>query len=108
VSPFVASNQPGREPSMSVLATGAFWAATVERAVRTTAQAAIGVLTTNATGLAEIDWAAAGSVVGIATALSVLTSIAATGVGNVGPSLSAEVLTPPAPPIPADDAPPEH
>lgn len=88
---------------MSVLATAAFWGATAERAIRTAAQAAIGVLTTNATGLADIDWAAAASVVGVATALSVLTSIVASGVGNAGPSLSSEVLTPPAAPIAADD-----
>jgi hypothetical protein len=87
---------------MSVLAAGAFWAATLERAVRTAAQSAIGVLTANAATPLEIDWSQAAVVVGVATALSVLTSIVASGVGNVGPSFTTEELTPPAPPVPVD------
>lgn len=88
---------------MSVLATGAFWGAAFERAVRTAAQAAIAVLSTNATQLADIDWEAGLFAVGVATALSLLTSIGASGIGNAGPSLASEVLTPPAAPVKADD-----
>lgn len=88
---------------MSVLATGAFWAATAERAVKTAAQSGIAILTTNATGILDVDWQQGLSVVGLATAVSVLTSVASAGAGNAGPSLSAEVLTPPATPVDADD-----
>ncbi|HOY80518.1 MAG TPA: holin [Rhodoglobus sp.] len=79
---------------MSVLTTGKFWAATVERAVSTAAQSAIGVLTANTTGVAEIDWAAGLTVVGVATALSVLKAVAAVNLGEPGPGIgSAEALT---------------
>lgn len=79
---------------MSVLATGAFWAATLERCVKTAAQAAVALLTTNVTGILEVDWAQAGSVVGLATVVSVLTSIASAGAGNPGPSLASETTVP--------------
>lgn len=57
-----------------------FWRDTAERAIRTAAQAAVGVLT--ATSVQAIDWPAAGITVGVATAVSVLMSIGATGVGD--------------------------
>ena len=78
---------------MSILATGAFWAALAERACKTAAQAAVALLTTNVTGILEVDWAQAGSVVGLATVVSVLTSIASAGAGNPGPSLASETTT---------------
>lgn len=94
--------------TMSVLTTGAFWAATAERAIRTAAQTGISVLTVDAatkvTGVADIDWSQTASIVGLATLLSVLFSVVGSNVGNAGPSFSKEVLTPPAPPIPADPA----
>lgn len=79
---------------MSVLATKEFWAATVERAVKTAAQAAATLLTTNVTGVLEVDWAQAGSVIGLAALYSLVTSIASAGVGNDGPSLATEKLDP--------------
>jgi hypothetical protein len=91
---------------MSVLTTGAFWAAAIERAVKTAAQGTLAVLATNVTGITDVDWSQLGSIVGLAALVSVLTSIASIGVGNAGPSLSAEVLTPPAAPVPADPPPP--
>lgn len=52
------------------------WAvATAERAVKTAAQTAIASISTTA-ALDEIDWAVVGSVTGLATLLSVLTSVA--------------------------------
>lgn len=79
---------------MSVLTTGKFWAATAERAVSTAAQSAIGVLTANTTDVATIDWTAGATIVGVATALSVLKAIAAVNVGQPGPSFGAEELPP--------------
>jgi hypothetical protein len=87
---------------MSVLTTGAFWAATVERAVRTAAQTAFGILTTNAATPLEIDWQQTALATALAAGLSILMSLGATGVGNVGPSFTTEELTPPAPAVPAD------
>lgn len=77
---------------MSVLATAAFWGATVERAVKTAAQTGVAILTTNVTGILDVDWSQGLSVVGLATAVSVLTSVASAGVGNEGPSLGGEEL----------------
>ncbi|MGG6652022.1 UNVERIFIED_CONTAM: holin [Salmonella enterica subsp. enterica serovar Weltevreden] len=59
-----------------------------ERAGRTAAQSAVGILTVDATGLLDIDWAGVASVVGLAAIVSVLTSIAGSQVGTAGdPSL---------------------
>lgn len=91
---------------MSVLRTGAFWAAAVERAVRTAAQTALGVLTAAGATPLDIDWKEAGLAVLVASAISLLMSIVATGVGNVGPSFATEELSPPAPPVPAEPAAP--
>lgn len=78
---------------MSVLTTGAFWGATIERAVSTAAQSAIGVLTAAQANLAEIDWQAGLTIVGVATALSVLKAVAAVNIGSAGPGVgTAETL----------------
>jgi hypothetical protein len=87
---------------MSVLTTGAFWSAAIERAVKTAAQSVLVVLGVGATTPADIDWKEALLGAGIGALMSLLTSIASSGVGNVGPSLTSEVLSPPAPEIPAD------
>lgn len=49
----------------------------VERAVRTAAQAALGVVGAGTMGLLDVDWATVGSVAGLAAVVSVLTSVAA-------------------------------
>lgn len=64
-------------------ATGAFWADTFERAVRTAAQAALGVIGAEQLGLLDVDWSVAGSVAGLAAVVSLLTSVAAGGTGDV-------------------------
>ena len=61
---------------MSVYATKAFWAGTFERAVKTLAQSLIAVIGTGTLGILEVDWLTALSVAGLATVLSVLTSVA--------------------------------
>ena len=74
--------------------TRAFWTATAERAVKTAAQTAAALLVAAGTGLLDSDWTATASVSGMAALLSVLTSIGSAGVGNPGPSLTTEELTP--------------
>jgi hypothetical protein len=79
---------------MSVLTTREFWAAAGERAAKTAAQFAVGILTVASVTPADIDWqqVAAGS--GLAALVSVLMSVASAGVGNNGPSLASEELRP--------------
>lgn len=64
---------------MSKYASRSFWIDTLDRAVATTAQAAIGVLTAGVTGLLEVDWVQGASVAGLAGLVSVLTSVALRG-----------------------------
>ncbi len=61
-----------------------------ERAIKTAAQAAVGVLA--GTTLGALDWGQAGMIVATATVASVLSSVASAGVGAKGsPSLIPEV-----------------
>ena len=55
-----------------------------ERAVKTAAQSAVGVLSAGALGVLDVDWGAVGSVAGLAAVVSVLTSIASSGFGRNG------------------------
>lgn len=72
--------------------THTFWVALAERAARTFAQALAAFLVASTTGLLEVDWAQALSVSGMATLLSVLTSLAAGASSPAsGPSLGTEV-----------------
>lgn len=54
-----------------------FWDYAGERAYKTSAQASLAAIGTGATGLIEVDWLTVLSVSGLATAMSVLTSILA-------------------------------
>jgi hypothetical protein len=76
---------------MSIYATGAFWAATAERAVKTAAQSFVGSVGVTAV-LSEINWEVVGGVTAVAALLSVGTSIASAKIGGEGPSLGAEVV----------------
>ena len=68
---------------MEKWATGAFWGDAFERAVRTAAQAALGLIGTEAVGLLDVTWPVVGSAAGLAAVVSLLTSLAAGGVGDV-------------------------
>lgn len=78
---------------MSVLTTGAFWAATAERAVRTVAQAAIAAIGTSVVALPDVNWPVVAGTAGLAGVLSVLMSVAAS-TGSSGPSFGTEELKP--------------
>jgi hypothetical protein len=66
--------------------------ALAERATKTFAQTLVAALTAGATDLLSVGWVQALSVAGMATLLSVLTSIGSAGFGNDGPSLAGEKL----------------
>jgi Putative lactococcus lactis phage r1t holin len=75
--------------------TGAFWKAATERAVRTIAHTLIALLATGddvGLNIVTVNWAGALSAAAIAAVLSVMTSLAASGVGNPGPSLAGETI----------------
>lgn len=68
--------------------TRQFWTLTAERAVKTFAQALAAVLAASGVGLLSADWKVALSTAGMATVVSVLTSVASSGVGPAdSPSL---------------------
>jgi len=64
---------------MSKYANKKFWVDTFDRAVATFAQAAVGALTADVTGLIDVAWPGLVSVAGLAALVSVLTSVAFRG-----------------------------
>lgn len=77
--------------------TLAFLKATLERAVRTAAQAAVGLVAGDGLGVLDVDWGVVGSVSGLAAIVSVLMSVAAGAVSpSTGPSFGTEVPSDPA------------
>jgi Putative lactococcus lactis phage r1t holin len=73
-----------------------FWAATAERAVKTFAQTLAALLVADGTDLLSTLWTDRLSVAGMAAVVSLLTSVASSGSGGSGPSLTnAEVLSKP-------------
>ena len=87
------------------MTTAQFWAATLERAVKTAAQVAAALIGTGAVGVTELDWAQIGSVAATAAVVSVLTSLASDRIGTPGPSLVGEAVTVP-PPLEVDQGEP--
>ena len=79
-----------------------FWKATAERAVKTFAQTLMALLGAGQAGLMDADWAVALSTAGMATLLSVLSSVGSTRVGESSdPSALHEVSRPRAPQVAA-------
>ncbi len=70
----------------------AFWAAAFERAVKTFAQSLAALLAADGAGLVGASWWAHLSVAGMASVLSILTSVASSGVRKGGPSLASESI----------------
>jgi hypothetical protein len=87
--------------------TRTFWAQSAERAIKTFAQAALAVLTVGGLNLMTVHWGSVAATAGLAALISVLTSIASSGVGGNSPSLVRTTAQPgPAPetaatPVPA-------
>ncbi len=61
-----------------------FWKDAAERAVKTFAQVAATFLVVGTTGVLEVDWLQVVSVSGVAALVSVLTSLASSGIGTEG------------------------
>jgi hypothetical protein len=61
---------------MSKFADPRFWVDTIDRAIATFAQAALGAMGAGTVGLIAVEWGAVLSVAGFAALVSVLTSIA--------------------------------
>lgn len=77
--------------------TKKFWEDAAERAVRTFAQALLAILGAGAVNIMTVDWVQALSVAVGAAILSILTSVASSGVGAKGsPSLLPEAGASPA------------
>ena len=68
-----------------------FWRFTSERAIKSFAQSLLAVLSVGGLGLLEVNWITALSTAGMATLLSVLTSI---GSAQVGPNDNPSVIAP--------------
>ncbi|MDT0381445.1 holin [Streptomyces sp. DSM 42041] len=73
------------------MTTAAFWRATLERMVRTFAQAVLALLGGDGMGLVDVDWGAAFSVGGLAAVVALLTAIVTSGAGGEGPGVTETV-----------------
>lgn len=61
--------------------TTGFWRETVERAIKTAAQAALAFFIVGETGIADVDWVTVGGIAAVASIASVLTSLASAPFG---------------------------
>lgn len=65
----------------------AYLLAMLERAIKTAAQTFLALVGTNVAGITDVEWAAVGSAVALATVLSVVTSLASISFTNTdGPA----------------------
>ncbi|MYT30458.1 MULTISPECIES: holin [unclassified Streptomyces] len=78
---------------MATLFTTSFWANAAERAVKTFAQTLLAALGLDTADLLSLPWTHALALAGVATVLSVITSIATAGTGKPGPGIT-ESVTP--------------
>ncbi|KAF0649180.1 MULTISPECIES: holin [Streptomyces] len=70
------------------MTTSAFWKATLERMVRTFAQAVLAAVGADGLGILDVDWGEAASVGALAAVLALLTAIVTSGVGPAGPGVT--------------------
>lgn len=74
------------------MTSGAFWRATLERTLRTFAQAVLALLGGDGMGLLDVDWGQTFSVGGLAAVLALLTAIATSaGTDTEGPGITETV-----------------
>ena len=64
--------------------TKEFWITSVERALRTFAQVALGFIVVGTSGVLDTDWQNMLSVAAVASFASILMSIVGTGIGDKG------------------------
>jgi hypothetical protein len=83
------------------LFTATFWLDAGERAIKTAAQTVLALVGVNVTDVASLNWQEMAITTGVATGLSILTSIVSSGIGEPG---TASVLNP-APPDTLKDPP---
>ena len=76
--------------------TRSFATASLERCFKAVAWSLSSLLIADGTGILNTAWADRLSVAGMAGLLSILGSVASSGVGGTGPSLANEVISPPA------------
>ena len=88
---------------MSVLTTKAFWAASIERSIKTFAQAVLAIVGVAGVTPADVDWKEVLLAGAFGALASLLTSVVSAPVGNAGPSMASEVLSPPAPAVSAEE-----
>lgn len=72
------------------MTTAAFWKAAAERAIRTVAQTAVALIGVDLVNVINLDWPYIAGVSATAGVLSILTSVAASHVGEPGPSFGQE------------------
>ena len=77
---------------MGELATKEFWLASLERAIRTFAQALLALLGTNVASITDVDWGQALGVAALAALASVLLSVGTGAATKTGPSFGPEKL----------------
>jgi hypothetical protein len=82
------------------MTTRAFWKATLERMVRTFAQAVLALLGGDGLGLIDVDWGQAFSIGGLAAMAALLTAIVASGGTTTGPGLTETVVASSRRPLP--------
>lgn len=80
--------------------TRAFWKATLERMIRTFAQAVLALLGGDGLGLIDVDWGQAFSIGGLAAVAALLTAIVASGGTTTGPGLTETVAASSRRPLP--------
>lgn len=61
--------------------TKAFWFQSAERAIKTAAQTAAGLISANGLGVLDVDWSQMGSVTALALLYSLLTSVGGVNLG---------------------------
>jgi hypothetical protein len=72
-----------------------FWMATLERALKTLAQALVALIGANAVSVMDLDWGQMLGVSATAALVSILTSVISAPLGNTtGPSLGPETVEP--------------